>query len=221
MDKKYYIYFGILFIIILIISYILYFTKDGSKTSLIASSVNLSTEMNDLTFNRTHKTNSTIYSYSVNVLVEGVVNNIDTDYIPKYYLFYRNVDGFDESTWSSSPSNHGKNIGLRLDKDDLTKLFLDYTDSANSYKTTQIVNNFPIGKWTNVIVTVNNSAIDVYIDSKLVKSVKENIKTPSADSSIKFSHFKARLADFRYYMNIINPEMPIMSWIFGIDKITY
>ena len=219
MDKKYYIYFGIFFIIILIIAYILYFAKDGSNTSLIASSVNLSTETNDLMFGRTHKPNSTIYSYSANVLVEGVADNIDTDYIPKYYLFYRNVDRFDESTWTVD--NHGKNIGLRLDKDDLTKLFLDYTDSADAVKTMQIVNNFPIGKWTNVIVTVNNTAIDVYIDSKLVKSVKGEIKPPSADSPIKFSHFKARLADFRYYMSIINPEMPLMSWIFGIDKITY
>jgi hypothetical protein len=151
--------------------------------------------------------------------VEGVANNIDTDYIQKYYLFYRNVDGYDESTWSVG--NHGKNIGLRLDAADLTKMFLDYTDGTNAYKTAQIVNNFPIGKWTNVIVTVNNTAIDVYIDSKLVKSVKGEIQPPSADSPIKFSHFKARLADFRYYMNIINPEMPFMSWICGIDKVVY
>lgn len=220
MDQKYYIYFGIFFVIILIIMYILYFAKDGSKTSLIASSVNLRKDTTDLKFNRTQKPDSIIYSYSANVLVEGVVDNIDTDYIKKYYLFYRNAydDTFDEIKWS--PSNHGKNIGLRLDKDDLTKLFVDYKD-GNSYKTALIVDNFPLGKWTNVIVTVNNSTITVFIDSKMVKSIHGSISPPSPTNPIQFSHFKAYLADFRYYMSIINPEMPFMSWICGIDKVVY
>ena len=222
MDKKYYIYFGIFFIIILIIAYILYFAKDGSNTSLIASSVNLSTETNDLMFGRTHKPNSTIYSYSANVLVEGVADNIDTDYIPKYYLFYRNADvtNFVESAWTIA--NHGKNIGLRLDPADLTKLWLDYTVGTNTsaaYKTVEIVNNFPISKWTNVIVTVDNANINVYIDSKLVKSVNGSLAIPSPTNPIKFSHFKAYLADFRYYNSIINPEIPLMSRILGINAV--
>lgn len=216
--NKTYIYLGIFFIIILIILYVLYFTKDSSKTTLIASSVNLSKDLNDLKFNTAQNPESVIYSYSVNVLVEGVPDNIDTDYIKKYYLFYRNVDGGPvESAWTES--NHGKNIGLRLDKDDLTKLWLDYTDSASSYKTIKIVNNFPIGKWTNVIVTVDNANINVYIDSKLMKSISVSIAPPSPTNPIKFSHFKAHLADFRYYMSIINPEIPFLSRIFRINAV--
>ena len=217
MDRIYYIYLGISLIILLIIFYVLYFVKDGSKTSLIITSVNLSKRFKDLEFGRTHIPESTIYSYSMNVLVEGVLNNIDADEIKKYYLFYRNVDGFDERAWTAN--NHGKNIGLRLDATDLTKLFLDYTVGTNTprYKTVEIVNNFPIGKWTNVIVTVNQTTINVYIDSKLVKSFNESLATPSPTNPIKFSHFKARLADFRYYMSIINPEIPLMSRILGIN----
>ena len=217
--NKTYVYLGFFFIIILIVLYVLYFTKDSSKTSLIASEVNLKKDVNDLEFNTAQKPESAIYSYSVNVLVEGVVDNIDTDYIKKYYLFYRNVDGGPvESAWTES--EHGKNIGLRLDKDDLTKLFLDYTDytdSTSSYKTSQIVNNFPIGKWTNVIVTVDNANIHIYIDSKLMKSISVSIAPPSPTNPIKFSHFKAYLADFRYYNSIINPEIPFMSRIFRIN----
>ena len=220
MDQKYYIYFGIFFILILIIVYFLYFNKDSSETSLIARSVNLRKDTTDLTFNRTQKPESAIYSYSANVLIEGVLDNIDTDYIPKYYLFYRNAydDSFNENAWS--PSNHGKNIGLRLDKSDLTKLWIDYRDGT-SYKTVMVVDNFPLGKWTNVIVTVNNSIITVYIDSKMAKSIHGSISPPSPTNPIKFSHFKAYLADFRYYMSIINPEIPFTSWIFGIDKFVY
>ena len=216
--NKTYIYLGIFFIIILIILYVLYFTKDSSKTTLIASSVNLSKDLNDLTFNTAQNPESVIYSYSVNVLVEGVVDNIDTDYDKKYYLFCRNVDGWPlGSHWTES--NHGKNIGLRLDKADLTKLWLDYavgTRATPIYKTVQIVNNFPIGKWTNVIVTVDNANINVYIDSKLMKSISVSIAPPSPTNPIKFSHFKAHLADFRYYMSIINPEIPFLSRIFRI-----
>ena len=219
MDRIYYIYLGIFFIIFLITFYVLYFVKDGSKTSLIASKVNLSKDVNDLKFNTAQNPESAIYSYSVNVLVEGVLNNIDTDYIKKYYLFYRNADvtNFVESAWTAA--NHGKNIGLRLDPVDLTKLWLDYTVGTNTYKTLEIVNNFPIGKWTNVIVTVDNTNIDVYIDSKLVKSVNGSLAIPSPTNPIKFSHFKAYLADFRYYNSIINPEIPLMSRILGINAV--
>ena len=222
MDRIYYIYLGIFFIIFLIIFYVLYFVKDGSKTSLIASKVNLSKDVNDLKFNTAQKPESAIYSYSMNVLVEGVLNNIDTDYIKKYYLFYRNADvtNFVESAWTIA--NHGKNIGLRLDASDLTKLWLDYTVGTNTsaaYKTVEIVNNFPIGKWTNVIVTVDNANINVYIDSKLVKSVNGSLAIPSPTNPIKFSHFKAYLADFRYYNSIINPEIPLMSRILGINAV--
>lgn len=210
--NKIYIYIGIGIVLILIIGYMLYFTKDSSRNSLIASSVNLSKDVNDLHFNKTHKPESAIYSYSMNVLVEGVINNIDTDYIKKYYLFYRNDDnGFVESGWNVD--NHGKNIGLRLDSN-LTTLYLDYMDTSPSQKTATIITNFPIGKWTNVIINVDNSNINVYIDSKLVKSINGSIKPPSVDSPIKFSHFKAHLADFRYYMSIINPEHSF----FGLDK---
>lgn len=222
MDRIYYIYLGIFFIIFLIIFYVLYFVKDGSKTSLIASKVNLSKDVNDLKFNTAQKPESAIYSYSMNVLVEGVLNNIDTDYIKKYYLFYRNADvtNFVESAWTIA--NHGKNIGLRLDPADLTKLWLDYTVGTNTsaaYKTVEIVNNFPISKWTNVIVTVDNANINVYIDSKLVKSVNGSLAIPSPTNPIKFSHFKAYLADFRYYNSIINPEIPLMSRILGINAV--
>jgi len=213
--NKIYVYLGIFLIILLIIFYVLYFTKDSSKTSLIASKVNLKKDVNDLEFNTAQKPESAIYSYSMNVLVEGVPDNIDTDYIKKYYLFYRNVDGFVENAWTVA--NHGKNIGLRLDASDLTKLWLDYTTGNNSYKTVQIVSNFPMGKWTNVIVTVDNANINVYIDSKLVKSVNGSISPPSPTNPIKFSHFKAYLADFRYYNSIINPEIPFMSRIFRIN----
>jgi len=176
------------------------------------------TDFNDLKFSRVHSPESPIYSYSMNVLVEGVVNNIDTDYIKKYYLFYRNADnGPPENKWSAG--NHGKNIGLRLDKDDLTKLWLDYTAGDNSYKTVQIVSNFPMGKWTNVIVNVDNSIINVYINSNLVKSVKGSVSPPSAMNPINFSHFNAHLADFRYYNSIVNPEIPLMSRIFRINAL--
>ena len=106
------------------------------------------------------------------------------DYIKKYYLFYRNDDnGFVESGWNVD--NHGKNIGLRLDSN-LTTLYLDYMDTSPSQKTATIITNFPIGKWTNVIINVDNSNINVYIDSKLVKSINGSIKPPSVDSPIKF-----------------------------------
>ena len=45
-----------------------------------------------------------------------------------------------------------------------------------------ITNNFPLQKWTCILVSVDNKIIDVYLDGKLVKSI-ENKTTINSDAS--------------------------------------
>lgn len=79
------------------------------------------------------------------------------------------------------------------------------------------VSNIPLQKWTNVIVTLNNKAIDIYLDGKLVKTcVLPGVQTPKpaqnliiADKSsddVEGTGFSGFLAKFRFYSRTINPR---------------
>uniref|UniRef100_A0A6C0HIW9 Uncharacterized protein n=1 Tax=viral metagenome TaxID=1070528 RepID=A0A6C0HIW9_9ZZZZ len=60
---------------------------------------------------------------------------------------------------------------------------LQYTPVLN--KTTTITDNFPLERWTCVILSVTGSGIDAYMDGKLIKSQSvTEMATPTASSTI-------------------------------------
>lgn len=82
-------------------------------------------------------------------------------------------------------------------------------ESKESYGTnTCSIQNIPLQKWTNIIVTVNNKALDIYLDGKLVKTcILDNVPLTS-DSNILVcpdGGFSGYISNFRYLSNAINP----------------
>ena len=64
---------------------------------------------------------------------------------------------------------------------------LSYTvkvSNSTDYGKTIITDNFPLERWTCIVLSVNGSGIDAYMDGKLVKSQAVTMKTPSATSTI-------------------------------------
>jgi len=59
---------------------------------------------------------------------------------------------------------------------------LQYTPAAN--KTTTITDNFPLERWTCVVLSVTGSGIDAFMDGKLIKSQSVSMATPTASSQI-------------------------------------
>lgn len=79
------------------------------------------------------------------------------------------------------------------------------------------IKNIPLQKWTNIIVTLNNKAIDVYLDGKLVKTcILPGVQTPKpsqnlivADKSSKTvdgTGFSGFIAKLRFYSRTVNPR---------------
>lgn len=65
------------------------------------------------------------------------------------------------------------NIKLYFDRNSpILKCDITLDDSTNtgSPKTLEITDNFPIQKWTHIVISVDNQYVDSYIDGKLVKS---------------------------------------------------
>ena len=64
---------------------------------------------------------------------------------------------------------------------------LQYTPAKSGttdIKTMQITDNFPLERWTCVVLSVTGTGIDAFMDGKLVKSQSVSMATPTASSTI-------------------------------------
>jgi hypothetical protein len=89
-----------------------------------------------------------------------------------------------------------KNIGIKLDGSS-PKLILNYTATGkkNYQKSVTITDNFPLQTWAHLIVSVDDKYIDVYMNGKLIKSIKDmNIDTPSSTATIEYGITNCYLA---------------------------
>jgi hypothetical protein len=143
-------YVIILGAIVLILLYFLY-TNYISKSNVLNPLVNLNLTKTTIPYDNLTKKDSTRYSYELWVYV---------------------------NSWSSLNNktllSRGDDFNLYLDKNSPT---LKCKFAPQNTGTTQppeivITNNFPIQKWTCIIVSVDNQIIDLYLDGKLVLSKK-------------------------------------------------
>ena len=72
------------------------------------------------------------------------------------------------------------------------------------------VQNIPIQKWCNIIISTNNRAVDTYIDGKLVNTnVLSGVPKMNKDSDIELTPdggFSGATSKFRYFSRTINPR---------------
>lgn len=177
--------------IVVLLYSIFYFM--GGKDSL-ASSVDLLQIQADILIDKITKPESAKYSYELWTYVYG---SNDLSINGKY--FFSRADGAN------------KNIGLKMGPAGTPSLVLDYVTITNAQKSVIITDNFPLQTWQHVIISVDNNYIDVYLNGKLVKSIKDTIKTPSLTSPLSFSAtpFKTYLAKFN---RTITPTDPQTAW---------
>ena len=107
-----------------------------------------------------------------------------------------------------------KNIGLRLKANSPT-LVMDYENAAATSPEIVITDNFPFQSWVHLIISVDNSYIDIYMNGKLIKSVKDSgIKLPSLTSPLKFEISQTYLAKFE---RTTDPTDPQTAWSRYLD----
>jgi hypothetical protein len=79
------------------------------------------------------------------------------------------------NTWNTNVDHtifkRDNNIKLYLDRNAPTlKCEITMTDNSKRYMI--ITDNFPLQKWVNVLISVDNQFVDAYIDGKLIRSRK-------------------------------------------------
>lgn len=192
---------GVALIIVLYIVFV-YLTS----VNRLANRVDLAQVQPPITVDKLTKPDSPKYSYETWMYVYGSKESAVAD--SGSYIFYRPSEG--------TPQTATPNIGLKLMKTTPT-LQVEYTVStttsagvsSNAVKTLVITDNFPFQSWVHVIISVDNNYMDVYMNGKLVKSIKDNIATPSSSSSLAYGVSKTYLAKFT---RNITPTDPQTAW---------
>ena len=111
--------------------------------------------------------------------------------------------------WSSKSS---KKIYSHGDDGQGGELYLEALTPTLKYKDTNgnevsITDNFPVQKWTHILVSVDNNIGDFYLDGKLVRSADMGtVVTPSASKVTLGAISNTHIAKFTRWTTPINPQ---------------
>jgi hypothetical protein len=180
----------ILGIVIIVLVFILYryFTTTASKLTP-TSSINLNLDQAANAITKIDSPTNNQYAYGIWVYV---------------------------NSWNSSQPKtiffHEGAIKVYLDKTNPILNVDVIGPDGKSATTTSITNNFPIQKWVFIIVSMDTQFLDVYLDGKLIKSVKiininQPPSTPKIDlgNSSPFNPFDAIITNFYRWTTPMDP----------------
>jgi len=188
-------------IILIVLIYILYMYFTMNSTTLFSSEKLFNTQE---TVEITSKPTSTRYAYGIWIYVNEWDSNIQK------VIFDRK-----------------DNVKLYLDTMSPT-LKCDITMSASDTETVNITDNFPLQKWTHVIVNADNQYFDFYLDGKLVKSVRAHAdssipKQPLKDTKMNLGSgvpFDAHVTRFYHWNQPIDPHTAWKTYMAGNGQST-
>jgi hypothetical protein len=126
------------------------------------------------------------------------------------WMYVFNFQANSEYIISRESVNAGKkNIGIKLDSSS-PKLVLEYTTKSGNSVPVTITDNFPLQTWVHLIVSVDDTYIDTYMNGKLVKSIQDKeIDTPSSEAPIIYGVTNCYLAKLT---RSVLPTDPQTAW---------
>jgi hypothetical protein len=188
----------ILCVIIIILLYILYYFFIKSSTITIGTQLNLNNSNPPIL--RTSLTNFTSLnsSYGVWVYVNSWNNTIDKP----LFNFVNTLNN--------------NNLCLRLEKFTPT-LYCDILDKQNITNKIHVTNVFPIQKWVSIIISIDGSIVDIYINGKLVISKQiNNVINFDNNNQITFGNgLDIMLSNFKKFNTPMDPSIAISYYNSG------
>lgn len=147
--------FGVIVLIIAVVLllYYLYITYIQVNPAAGNTKYDLNTSNTAIAYKTLKNATSTRFSYSVWIYVNSWSNTNTKKIISR-------GQDFELSLATTTPS-----LTCKLEPSSQMNL-------SNADKTITITNNFPLQKWTYVVVSVDNQIVDIYLDGKLVLSKK-------------------------------------------------
>jgi|MDTG01.2.fsa_nt_gb hypothetical protein len=140
----------------------------------------------------------------------NIVNSYNSDYTYSFWVFISN--------WNYNLGKvkniltRGDFLSVDLDStiNNLSVSLATITDSKNQSKQNCILPNIPLQTWANVIISLNDRALDIYLDGKLVKTcVSPGVPVQRSGTPLevcKNGGFDGFLSSLSYYSRAINPR---------------
>jgi hypothetical protein len=196
----------------IILIYILYkyFT---TSTSTLGTLIDLSKTSTTQSFTKkTDVANSTSTRYAYGVWV--YIDSWDPSQTTKD-IFYRNKVAASGSGSGYIPERSDIRLYLERNTPTLKCDFYTNISPTQPTETITITTNFPIQKWTYVIISVDNKIVDCYIDGKLVTSQQLKNQPIVTDSDIFVGNFNAHLAKFQKMSSPVDPQTAWTNYMAG------
>lgn len=187
---------GVIVLLILYFVYI-YVFKDSSSTNLYSGG-NAKNAKKIKASKLPGNPASVSYTYSIWIYV----NSWQYRYGQVKQIFYRSAD----TNTPPNPNTMLPQLSLAGSKNDLSITI----GLQGGQMETWNINNIPLQKWCNIIVTTTTRAVDTYIDGKLVNThTLPGVPITSEGAEISLTPnggFDGETSKFRYYSRTINPR---------------
>lgn len=133
----------------------------------------------------------------------------------RYYIgTWLYVNATSASTVDIFKINQGTDDFLTLQLTNSAVLkYIAKTDSGTA--THVIMDNFPLQKWVYVVISVDNNVVDLYIDGKLIRSHKVDIKQVGESSDIEFGILDAFIAKMEREPKPMDPSYAWSKYMEG------
>ena len=178
--------------VILIVFFLLYKAFSGSSDSVLVGMHDAKTEQTISASDLPGSDNTSLWSYSIWFALEDWNYQFDESKI----LFSR-VD---------SQGNVGPEVKFGAVDNSITVSLATYAGDTQACT----INNVPLQKWVNLIVVLNNRALDLYLDGKLVRTcVLDGVAKIAQGSSVYLTPsggFSGSTSQFRYFDYPVNPR---------------
>ena len=206
----------ILGLVVIVIIYLLYsylFSSSSDAVLVTSSPGNKEQVIPDSRLpNEMH---SSVYSYSVWINVDDWNYRFDQSKVIFVSASSRGVNPEVTLGPTVNSITVGINLTNRTSDDDLEERWDTEGSPPTTVGTPQkcVLHNIPLQKWVNLIVVLNNRALDLYIDGKLVRTcVLEGVPvrygkiflTPTGTDGE--AGFSGQTANFRYFSYPLNPR---------------
>ena len=192
----------ILGVILIVIAYILYQYLIGNS-SVVNSSTYLTPTKPSVPLSSLGSTSSTRYAYSFWLYAQ---TSTQTPII------------VDTSNLLKKPTQYIFNVGNMYIYVDTTATLAMYVgdESVTGTKIYTLMPNFPLQKWNYIVISFDNTICDVYINGKLLTSIKiSKLPTIGLSDSIIFSPIDAYIASFKMLSKPMDPTTAWSNYLSG------
>ena len=192
-----------------------------TPTSVVSSQTYLQKSPPAVLLNTLSNSNSMDFYYSVWVYV----NNLNS---PSTTANSSNISQNFPNQLKSKSKSLANNIFYVVDKSNVPFLSLDVNNDSslttdillkgNTDLTEYVVTpNFSLQRWEFVIISVNQSYIDLYLDGKLIKSANlgVNPQVPPTSGSINFGNGDIYIAGLQRIPNSMDPQTAWNMYLTG------